>query len=225
MRAEEPKVRAAHPLVILLARLVVTPIVVVYFRLRVKGGGSVPRRGPLLLVANHASHLDPPIVGCSTLRRVSYLARSSLFRPAPFGWLIRTLGAVPIERKSTGLGGIRATRQLLAAGGAVVVFPEGTRSTDGRPGELREGFIAVAKHTVAEVQPVWIEGSHAAFPRGARIPRPRSVQVRFGAPFRVPEGASNAEVVAHVRDQWGALSRGAPVPAPGGQLPSAVNGN
>ena len=192
------------------------------FRFRVRGADHVPLRGPVLLVANHASHLDPPLIGCASPRWTAYLARSTLFAPRGFGALIRILGAVPIERDSTGLGGIRTTLAVLDADGTIVVFPEGTRTTDGRAGELRGGFVTIARRSAAPIVPVWVEGSFAAFPRGARFPRPRPISVSFGHAFRVPDDADERAVIEIVEKQWAALAERRPIPAPGGQYPSGA---
>jgi 1-acyl-sn-glycerol-3-phosphate acyltransferase len=93
--------------------------------------------------------------------------------------LIRSLGAVPIDRERGGLGGIKATLQLLKAGEAVLVFPEGTRSRDGRLQPLMPGFCTLARRGGATVVPVAIDGAFAAMPRGSRFPRPWPIRLTF----------------------------------------------
>ncbi len=192
------------------------------FRYRRRGWRRIPDGGPVLLVSNHASHLDPVMVGAATERRLFYLARSTLFRPRLFAWFIRSFGAVPIEREGHGLGGVKTTLALLREGCAVVVFPEGTRTRDGSIGPLRGGFVNVAKRTAVSVVPVWVDGTFEVLPRGRRFPRPRKIEVRVGAPFRVPVDLEVERALEHVKEQWEALAEGRPVPRPGGQIPSGA---
>lgn len=156
------------------------------FRFRATGREHVPTAGPVLLVSNHQSHLDPVLIGVACPRQMRFLARHSLFF-WPLGWLIHSLGAVPIDRERGGLGGIKATLQLLKAGEAVLVFPEGTRSRDGRLQPLMPGFCALARRGGATVVPVAIEGAFAAMPRGSRFPRPRPIRLAFCPAIRPEE--------------------------------------
>ncbi|MEN0110038.1 MAG: lysophospholipid acyltransferase family protein, partial [Planctomycetota bacterium] len=129
-----------------------------------------PMAGPVVVVANHTSHFDPPLLGGATRRQLSYLARDTLF-VGPFGWLIRSYDAVPVDRDGTGIGGIRATLKRLKQGAAVVLFPEGTRSPDGELQPFKPGFLALVRRSKAMVQPVGIAGATAAWPKGASLPR------------------------------------------------------
>jgi 1-acyl-sn-glycerol-3-phosphate acyltransferase len=159
-----------------------------FFRLEGRGRAYVPRRGPLLLVANHSSVLDPPLVGAVTPRQLSFMAKAELFRIPVFGRFIRALNAHPIRREGSDAGALRTALKLLADGAALLVFPEGTRAE--REGELRPakagaGMLAVASG--ATVVPVYIRGSGRAWPRGRRMFRPAKVVVTFGPPLRFAE--------------------------------------
>jgi 1-acyl-sn-glycerol-3-phosphate acyltransferase len=166
----------------------------------------VPSTGPALLVANHASYLDPVLVGAAVPRRLSYLARSSLFRPRAFGVLIRAFGAIPLEREGVGIGGMRAVLAALAEGRVVLLFPEGTRSADGALGVLRTGAMRIAQRAGVTVVPVWIEGSGRALPRGAKLPRPRRIEVRFGAPYRVHPDADVGSATRELENRLRSLA-------------------
>jgi 1-acyl-sn-glycerol-3-phosphate acyltransferase len=161
-------------------------IAVLAFRFRSAGREHVPAAGPVLLVANHQSHLDPVLVGIACPRQMRFLARHSLFF-WPLGWLIRSLGAVPIDRERGGLGGIKATLQLLKGGQPVLVFPEGTRTRDGRLQPLLPGFCALARRGDATIVPVAIAGAYAAMPRGTALPRPRPIRLTFCPAIRPAE--------------------------------------
>ncbi|MGL4514435.1 MAG: lysophospholipid acyltransferase family protein [Lacipirellulaceae bacterium] len=153
------------------------------FRLRVQGARRVPMRGPLVIVANHLSHLDPPLVGGSSARQLSYMARDTLFKGV-LGPLIRSYDAIPVDRDGTGLAGIRATLGRVKQGGAVVVFPEGTRSPDGELQAIKPGFLALVRRGGASLQPVGFDGPHKAWPKGAAFPTPFvPIAIHYGEPL------------------------------------------
>jgi 1-acyl-sn-glycerol-3-phosphate acyltransferase len=154
----------------------------VWFRFRYAGRANVPARGPVVLVANHQSHLDPALVGVACSRPTGALARHSLF-VGPFGWLIRSIGAVPIDRARGGVAGFKATLTMLRDGRVLLVFPEGTRTHDGRLQPFQPGFCALARRSDAAIVPVAIDGAFAAFPRGAALPRPRPIRLVFSQPI------------------------------------------
>lgn len=155
------------------------------YRYRSFGVTNVPRTGPVLLVCNHQSYLDPIIVGLALHWRVFYaMARSTLFRSRAFGWLIRSLNAIPVERGQSDLSAMRASLEVLKAGHALVIFPEGTRTPDGAVGAFAPGTFLLVKRGAAPVVPVAIEGSFTAWPKGRAAPRPTGrITVRFGQPI------------------------------------------
>ena len=181
-----------------LCRIVCWTFCRLLFRFRYTGGGNVPATGPLLVVSNHQSHLDPVLIGVACPRQVGALARASLF-VGPFGWLIRSFGAVPVERGSA-TGGIRALLGMLRAGEAAIVFPEGTRTQDGKLQPFQSGFAAIARRGGATIVPTTIDGAFAALPRGAVLPRPRQISLSFHQPIAPDEIArlTDEELVALV---------------------------
>jgi 1-acyl-sn-glycerol-3-phosphate acyltransferase len=169
-------------------------------RIRVAGRANVPRTGGGLLLSNHQSHLDPVLMGLACDRRLNYLARETLFRFAPFRWLIQSLDAIPIDREGVGLSGLKETLRRLKQEELVLIFPEGTRSRDGEISPLRPGFCALARRGRAPLVPVGLDGAFVAFPRSALFPRPARIAVVFGEPLQPEDLAtlSDEELVAEV---------------------------
>jgi cytidylate kinase len=183
------------------------------FRVESRGGENIPARGPVLLVANHSSVLDPPLVGGVSDRQLSFLAKAELFEIPLFGELIRRLNARPIRREGSDPGALRAAMRVLEEGRALLIFPEGTRGDEGviRPAKTGAGMLAVLSG--AAVVPVFVRGSGRAWPRGRRFPRPAKVTITFGRAlrFEVERGADRKrqyeiasremmEAIARLRD-------------------------
>lgn len=162
--------RSGHWAMFHAARLAVRVVLSVY-QLRVFGVDRVPREGGVLLVANHQSFLDPPIVGCPTSRIISYMARDSLLAGGWSGRLLRWLGAYGVRRGEADVGAIKQTIRLLRAGRAVLVFPEATRTEDGQMRRFAHGFVLLARRAEVPIVPVAIEGAFAVWPRWRRLPR------------------------------------------------------
>lgn len=153
------------------------------FRWRVYHWDRVPPRGPVILAANHASLLDPPLVGAATRRDIHYLARDSLFRNPVFGWVLRSVNCVPVDREGGSPAGLKAIVDRVQAGNAVLLFPEGTRTRDGQLQPARAGIGLIVIRCTAPVVPVRVFGTFEAWPRHARWPRPHPVVVKFGLPL------------------------------------------
>ncbi len=150
------------------------------FRLEISGREHVPAAGPLLLVSNHVSLLDPPLVGGAAPRELYFLAKEELFGIPLFGRLIRALNARPVKRDGSDSRALKAALRLLAEGRALLIFPEGTRGVEGRLGEGKPGAGMLAVMSGAPVVPVYVSGSGRALPAGRSVPRPAKVRVRFG---------------------------------------------
>ena len=154
------------------------------FRLEGRGMGHVPMQGPVLLVANHSSFLDPPLVGGVAPRPLSFMAKAELFRVPLFSGLIRRLNARPVRREGADAGALRTALRILQEGGVLLMFPEGTRGPEGVLREPKPGAAMLAVMSGAPVVPVFIEGSGRAWPRGQSLPRLAKVRVTFGAPLK-----------------------------------------
>src|SRR3989441_581987 len=154
-----------------------------YFRWRVYNPERVPQAGPVILAANHASFLDPPLVGAGVRRGINYLARENLFRFPVVGWVLRHWDVVPVDREGGGARGLKAILDRLLAGGAIILFPEGTRTRDGTLQPARSGIGLTVIKSTAPVVPVRVFGTFEAFGRYLRFPRPHKVAVKYGQPM------------------------------------------
>lgn len=158
-----------------------------YFRWRLHGVANVPENGPVILAANHASFMDPPMIGSALPRPINYLARESLFRFPLFGWYLRQLNSVPVDRDGAGAKGLKMILDRLLKGGGIILFPEGTRTPDGNFLPARSGIGLTVIKSDAPVVPVRVIGTFEAYSRNMIIPRPRRVQVVFGQPMDFKE--------------------------------------
>jgi 1-acyl-sn-glycerol-3-phosphate acyltransferase len=166
-----------------------------WFGLRVSGAKHIPSSGPVLIVSNHQSILDPPLIGGASPRQLYFLAKAELFRIPVFGWLIRAVNARPVRREGSDPRALKAAARLLEEGKALLVFPEGTRSLNGRLGEGKPGVGMLAVLSGAAVVPTYISGTLEALPKGAVLPHRRPVSVRFGPAlhFKAESGPGRKE--------------------------------
>jgi len=171
----------------------------VYFRWRVYHAERVPPTGPVILASNHASFLDPPLVGSGLRRPINYLARESLFRFPGIGALLRSWQAVPVDRDGGGAAGLKAILERLLAGGGIILFPEGTRTRDGRLQPARSGIGLVVIKSSAPVVPVRTFGTFEAYGRDVRFPRPRRVAVKYGRPMNFEKLRAEAKSCSKAR--------------------------
>ena len=171
-----------------------------YFGWRVYNAERVPLQGPVILAANHSSFLDPPLVGAGVKRGINYLARENLFRFPVLGWVLHRWQAVPVDREGGGAKGLKAILDRLLAGGAIILFPEGTRSRDGRLQPARSGIGLTVIKSVAPVVPVRVFGTYEAYNRHMRFPRPfRKLIVKYGRPLSFERERAEAKVCSKPR--------------------------
>ena len=159
---------------------VVSPVLHAYLRGRIYGAEHVPQTGPLLVVANHASDFDPPIVSNCVKRPVSYMAKEELFQVPVLRQAIQLYGAYPVKRGSADRSAIRAALKQLEAGWAVGVFLQGTRTVDGRISNPKLGAALLAAKAQVPILPVSLWGTDKVFQKPSAIPRSVPVTVRIG---------------------------------------------
>ena len=170
-----------------------TPLARMLYRPRIEGRGDVPKTGPVIFASNHLSFIDSIAIPVAAPRTVRFLAKSSYFDGKGLkGWASRefftALGASPVERGAgqAALEALDQQKRFLEAGEAIALYPEGTRSLDGRLYKGRTGVAFLALQTGAPVVPVGLTGTNEIMPVGAKMPRLRPrVSVKFGKPIDV----------------------------------------
>jgi 1-acyl-sn-glycerol-3-phosphate acyltransferase len=133
------------------------------FGMRVTGAGNVPVEGPLLVACNHISEMDPPVLACAMPRTLHFMAKKELFSNRLLDRFFRNVRAFPVDRGTADRQAIRTASDLLSSGEAVAIFPEGTRSVDGRQLAPRPGLGLLALSTGAPVLPVYVSGTDRLF--------------------------------------------------------------
>jgi 1-acyl-sn-glycerol-3-phosphate acyltransferase len=159
-----------------------------YFRLRLDGVHHIPLDGPLLITPNHVTYADPPLVSIPVRRPVYYMAWDALFRIPGLSWLIRCLRAFPVDIESADPRAAREAVRLLQAGEAVMIFPEGGRSPDGRLQRFKPGAFRLACSLQVPVLPVTIVGGHESWPPGRVLPRPGRITIHYHPAMKPPAG-------------------------------------
>jgi len=181
----------------------------ILYHLHVVGRERVPERGPVLFVSNHQSLFDPVINGAAVAdRQFSPIARESLFRFRPFGWLIRSYGALSVTGAAGDAGALKLAIGELAAGRCVLIYPEGTRSNDGTMKEFERGVLLLQRRAKVDVLPMGIDGAFDVWPRRQKRPSLFGrVEVRVGAVISAAELSSLSAdaAMALLRERIGTL--------------------
>ncbi len=175
------------------------------WQIRPLGEDNVPATGGVLLASTHQSFLDPVLIATCLWREIHFMARSTLFEIPIFGRLIAALNAFPIERDTRDVKGVKTAIERLKAGNALLVFPEGTRTVDGRIGPMKSGVRLLVERTAVPVVPVLIDGAHKVWPRGRVLPGPRGrIDIVFGRPFN---GVGVPDLAGRIRSEIFALRK------------------
>lgn len=156
------------------------------YRVNVEGDETFPKEGPVIVVANHVSFWDSFFVPLCVPRRVVFLAKAEYFESWKTAWLVKSLGMIPIKRdvRAKSLAALETGIDFLKSGGVLGLYPEGTRSPDGRLYRGRTGVARLALGSGSPVVPIGLIGSREMMPKGARFPKLRGrVTVKFGPPL------------------------------------------
>ena len=175
---------------------IVSPMLHLYFRGRIYGAENVPPEGPVVIVSNHASDFDPPILSSSMRRPVAFMAKEELFKVPILKQAITLYGAYPVKRESADRSAIRSAIKSLENGWATGVFLQGTRTPDGRITDPKLGAALIAAKAKAPLLPVSLWGTHAISSKGSAMPRPVPLTVRIGKLIEVPTSSDRAQLEA-----------------------------
>jgi len=180
-----------------------------YLKARVFGVAHVPQRGGVLLVANHQSFMDPVLATMALHREADFMARDSLFGNPYFKRLIEYLNAFPVRRNTADLGAIKEALRRLKAGRLLVLFPEGTRTEDGRIQPFLPGMGAIARKARVPIVPTLIDGMYQAWPKGQRFPSPADVIIQYDRAIQpdVYAGLSVEDLMEMIRGRIVAMQR------------------
>ncbi|EFA72309.1 1-acyl-sn-glycerol-3-phosphate acyltransferase [Raphidiopsis brookii D9] len=175
---------------------VVSPMLHAYFGGKIYGVENVPQTGGLVIVSNHASYFDPPIVSNCVCRPVAYMAKEELFKIPVLAQAIKLYGAYPVSRGTSDRAAIRYALEYLENGWAVGVFLEGTRTRDGRVHDPKRGAALLAAKAKVPLLPVSLWGSEKIVQPGTPIPRKVPLTIRIGKLIATPSSTSKEELEA-----------------------------
>lgn len=178
----------------------VSPTLHLYLRGRVYGAENVPKRGSLVVVSNHASYFDPPLLSCAVGRPVAYMAKEELFKIPLLGKAIKLYGAYPVNRGASDRTAIRSALQSLENGWATGVFLEGSRTPDGKINEPKLGAALIAAKAQAPILPVSLWGTQGVLIKASAIPRPVPITIRIGKVIAPPTSTNRPQLQATTQE-------------------------
>ncbi len=173
---------------------VIMPMLHTYFRARIYGAELVPQSGPLVVVSNHASYFDPPILGSCVRRPVAFMAKEELFRIPVLKQGIKLYGAYPVKRHAADRSAVRTAVSYLHEGWATGIFLEGTRTPDARITKPKLGAATIAAQAQAPLLPVSLWGTEKILRSGSPLPRSVPITVRIGKLIEAPSSTKRGEL-------------------------------
>ncbi len=180
--------------------LFVFPVFRFLFRGQTRGVSNLPKTGGVVVVSNHGSHLDPPILGHALGRPVAFMAKSELFKVPILSFIISACGAYPVKRGAGDREAIRNASHRLNEGWATGVFLDGTRQENGRVNDPKAGAALLAARTGSPILPVAIVNSHRAFPKGSLLPRFVSIHLRVGELIQPPKTKKKEDLTSTTQE-------------------------
>ncbi|MEN3190687.1 MAG: lysophospholipid acyltransferase family protein [Atribacterota bacterium] len=167
-----------------IARAICWLLLKIFWRMEVKGIDNIPEKGGLILASNHVSYLDPVVLGISVKRKVYFIAKKEVFNNIFSSFILRNLNAFPVNRENIDIIAFKKAISILKEGGVLGIFPEGTRSSNGKLQELKSGVLKIAKKVGVPILPVGIIGTHKIYPQGKKLPVlfKYKIVVNYGVP-------------------------------------------
>jgi 1-acyl-sn-glycerol-3-phosphate acyltransferase len=156
----------------------------IWNRLSIRGVENIPDNGGVLVASNHASFLDPPVVGVGyRARPIHFMARDTLWNSRFGSWWMEKVGCIPVSRGTGDVKALKLTIKALKEGKAVSMFPEGTRTEDGELQEAKGGIGFIIEKSGCVVVPAYIDGTYKAYPKGSKLIKPCKVTISYGTPI------------------------------------------
>ena len=190
-----------------LSKQMIRLVLKLVFGFRVDGRGYEPASGPVIVVSNHLSDLDPLVVGAALRRRVAFMAKHELFKVPGVGWWVAACGAFPVRRGAPDRQALRTALGILQRGGVLVMFPEGTRGRDRTLREPEPGAALLARRTGAPLLPLAVLGTDVVLPRDAHRPHLGRISVRIGPPLHLTPSSRGEKGEHGGRDELDAIGR------------------
>ena len=172
-----------------------------FYPITVHGSQNLPQRGSCILASNHASNMDPMLIGLCFWRPISYFAKDELFKNRFFAWILYHVGAFPVKRGSADIGAINEALRRLEAGIPLVIFPGGTRQSTHSKREVHSGIAFLAVKSGVPVVPVYIKDSDKLLPKGAKFLKRHSIGVTFGKSKVYSDNESYPTIANRIMDE------------------------
>ena len=163
-------------------------LTLLFWPIKIKGQKNLNKESSLILAANHVSYLDPIVLGVAVRRKIYFIAKKEVFNIPILGFIIRSLGAIPVDRKKPNPVSIKKTFLVLKKGNILGIFPEGTRSLNGKLLDFNIGLIKIALKTKSPIIPVGINGTFSIYPPKAKLPsffKRKNIYINFGEPIHL----------------------------------------
>ncbi len=170
-------------MIYIISKILSTVTLKIFFGFTIKGRENIPKKPPYIIAGNHTSYLDPIVIGCAFPHKVRFMAKKELFESKFLSWLLRQLGVFPVNRETLDISSVKQSIQILKDNGVLGIFPEGTRSRDGRFRGVTKGVIGIAIKGRAPIVPVALRGTYEAWPPGKKFLKPHKIVIKIGKPI------------------------------------------
>lgn len=176
-----------------------------WHRLKVHGAENIPDEGGVMIASNHASFLDPPVVGVGyRVRPIHFMARNTLWNSKFGSWWMDHVGCIPVSRGTGDVKALKLTIKGLKEGKVISMFPEGTRTEDGELQQAKGGIGFIIEKSGCVVVPAYIDGTYKAYPKGAGFIKPCKLSISYGKPI-TPEDFQAIGSGREAYDKYAAL--------------------